>query len=73
MPFKCQSCGFGVLNRRYPKCEACGVTLAVGLSMSDEERNALFEADRLAAEAQWRERQKADEEAREQRRRNAAT
>jgi len=59
----CQSCGFPVYNRRYPKCESCGVELAEGLAMSVEERRASFEADRIESERAWRERQKRERDA----------
>lgn len=58
MQFKCQACGFTVFNRRYPKCESCGVELAAGMALSSTERQALFEADAQEAERAWRERQK---------------
>jgi predicted RNA-binding Zn-ribbon protein involved in translation (DUF1610 family) len=56
--YKCQACGFTVYNRRHPKCESCGVVLLPGIALSAEERNALFESDRAAADAAWRERER---------------
>ena len=56
--YKCQSCGFTVFNRRHPNCESCGIQLAPGIALSSEERNALFEADRVAADEAWRERER---------------
>ena len=58
MEYKCQSCSFSIFNRRYPKCESCGVFLADGIALSSQEREALFEEDRLASEMSWREKQK---------------
>ena len=42
----CPNCGFAVFNRRYPKCERCGVQLPAGLVYSREERMALEERER---------------------------
>jgi anti-sigma factor RsiW len=53
MDYNCQECGFKVFNRRYPKCESCGAALAQGVALSTTERSALFEEDRVAAEAKW--------------------
>jgi ribosomal protein L37E len=51
MNYKCQACGFAVFNRRYPKCESCGVELAPGIALSKEERESLFSKDAEDAEA----------------------
>jgi hypothetical protein len=58
MNLKCQACGFTVFNRRYPKCESCGVILAPGLALTDAERNALFESERLSAEEDRKKRER---------------
>jgi hypothetical protein len=42
MSFKCQSCGFPVYNRLFPKCEKCGVDLAPGIAHSPEGRRQLL-------------------------------
>ena len=59
MDFKCQACGFRIFNRRYPKCESCGVELSPGLALSDAERKAAYEADQAALDASWRAERKA--------------
>ncbi len=41
----CPACGFRVFNRRYPKCESCGVTLPESIAYTDVERHALLAAD----------------------------
>ena len=41
----CPACGFTVFNRRYAKCESCGVVLPPSLVYTAEERRALFEAE----------------------------
>lgn len=49
--FSCPNCGFAVFNRRYPKCEQCGVQLPEGMRHSGEEVAALRtqeEAEELA-------------------------
>lgn len=58
MECKCQNCGFRVLNRRYPKCESCGVVLADGIALSPRERDEIFQEDRLASDAAWHAKQK---------------
>jgi hypothetical protein len=61
MRFKCQACGFAVFNRRYPKCEACGVVLAEGIALSANERSALLAAEKLPDEQRRNERQRLDD------------
>lgn len=58
MSFKCQACGFTVFNRRYPKCESCGAMLAPGLALTEAERNALFESERLLEEEERKRRER---------------
>ena len=41
----CPECGFRVFNRRYPKCESCGVTLPESIVYSPTELHALLAAD----------------------------
>ncbi len=59
MQYKCQTCGFSVFNRRYPKCESCGIELAEGIALSKSELKALLGSEAEAARLAWRERQKA--------------
>lgn len=56
----CPECGFTVFNRRYPKCERCGVALPAGLAYTKEE----------VAAKQVRE--KAEDEARREQERRAS-
>ena len=44
-PPACPACGFTVFNRRYPKCESCGVELPESLVYTAAERRALLEAE----------------------------
>ena len=44
-PPACPSCGFEIFNRRYPRCESCGVQLPETLVYSPSERFALQRAD----------------------------
>ena len=55
--FKCPTCGKQVFNRRYPRCEFCGDSLPTSIVYSPEERTELLEADRVASDEAWRERQ----------------
>ena len=41
----CPECGFRVFNRRYPKCESCGVDLPESIVYSPTERHALLAAE----------------------------
>jgi DNA-directed RNA polymerase subunit RPC12/RpoP len=41
----CPACGFGVFNRRYPKCERCGAELPASVVFSDQERRALLDRE----------------------------
>lgn len=43
----CPTCGFRVFNRRYPKCESCGIFLPSHLALSAAERAALLEQEEL--------------------------
>jgi len=45
----CPQCGFRVLNRRYPKCESCGIELPEPLVYSAAERAALMAKEDLEA------------------------
>ena len=51
---KCPECGFGIFNRRYAKCEKCGIALPESMAMSRQELHAVQERERqedeLAAE-----------------------
>ena len=44
---RCPACDFTVFNRRYAKCESCGVELPPSLVYTAEERRSLFEAEAL--------------------------
>lgn len=50
----CPACGFPILNRRYAKCEKCGITLPETIVMSRQELRDIRERERqedeLAAE-----------------------
>ncbi|HXA47094.1 MAG TPA: hypothetical protein VNW52_05660 [Burkholderiaceae bacterium] len=54
----CPKCGKTVFNKRYPNCEFCGTVLPEGLVLSAEERERVFEQDRVESDAKWQERQK---------------
>jgi len=38
---RCPACGFGVFNRRYPKCESCGAKLPAAMLYTKPELDAL--------------------------------
>lgn len=44
-PPKCPGCGFKVFNRRFPKCESCGVVLPVSMVYTADELRVLQEDD----------------------------
>lgn len=50
----CPSCGFRVFNRRYPKCESCGVELPESIVYSLVERHEIIEAEEARARAAQR-------------------
>ena len=54
-PPSCPNCGFAVFNRRYPRCESCGVDLPETLVYTPAERRALLAADEERAAARARE------------------
>ena len=54
----CPACGFQVFNRRYPKCERCGSGLPASLLYSDQERQALLEAEKEQLSLELRRRQR---------------
>jgi hypothetical protein len=58
----CPACSRQVFNRRYPRCEFCNASLPDEIAYSQEERRALFEAERLASEKVWRDSQVQEEE-----------
>ena len=60
--YKCPACNRQVFNRRYPRCEFCTAVLPSSIVYSEAERTALLEADRIASEKAWRERQISEEE-----------
>ena len=60
--YKCPSCNRQVFNRRYPRCEFCGAVLPSSVVYSEAERSALLEANRIASDKAWRERQIEEEE-----------
>ena len=41
----CPACGFRVFNRRYPKCESCGIELPESIAYTATERSALVAAE----------------------------
>jgi len=45
LELSCPRCGFRIYNRRYPKCERCGVALPTPLVFSEQDRQALIEAE----------------------------
>jgi hypothetical protein len=53
----CQKCGHTVFNKRYPNCEFCGIALPEGLVLSAEERDRVFEQDRVESDSRWQARQ----------------
>ena len=42
---KCPDCGFAVFNRRYPRCEKCGVVLPESIAFTPAEMTTLREKD----------------------------
>ena len=60
---KCPDCGFAVFNRRYPRCEKCGVVLPTSIAFGPAELATLREKDaadeRRRAEWMARARQRA--------------
>jgi hypothetical protein len=67
-PYRCPACGFGVFNRRYPKCERCAAPLPAALLYSPEEierldAEAAASAERTAANARTEPARDADDEA----------
>jgi hypothetical protein len=39
--WSCRGCGFHVFNRRYPRCESCGIPLPESLMLSSAELEVL--------------------------------
>ena len=48
---KCPECGFSIFNRRFAKCESCGVQLPISIVYSADELKALAEKDKTDDEA----------------------
>ena len=48
---KCPACGFPVFNRRYAKCEKCGIALPETLAMSRQELRDIRERERQEDES----------------------
>ncbi|MFZ6871860.1 hypothetical protein ACO0LF_07345 [Undibacterium sp. Di27W] len=49
-PAVCPECGFGIFNRRYPKCEKCGIALPDTLVMPKPELLAIQKRERQEEE-----------------------
>jgi hypothetical protein len=49
---KCPDCGFFVFNRRFAKCESCGVQLPASIVYTVDELKVLSEKDKADDEAQ---------------------
>ncbi|MFZ6710283.1 hypothetical protein [Undibacterium sp. TC9W] len=47
----CPACGFAVFNRRYAKCEKCGISLPETIVMSRQELRDIRERERQEEEA----------------------
>ena len=50
----CPNCQFAIFNRRYPRCESCGMELPESLVYSPAQRHALKAADEEATAAKDR-------------------
>ncbi|MES2040140.1 MAG: hypothetical protein V4495_20175 [Pseudomonadota bacterium] len=48
---KCPACGFPVFNRRYGKCEKCGIALPETIAMSRQELHGIRERERQEDES----------------------
>ncbi|MBI1771763.1 MAG: hypothetical protein HYR68_05365 [Burkholderiales bacterium] len=48
---KCPACGFPVFNRRYAKCEKCGIALPETIVMSRQELRDIRERERQEDES----------------------
>jgi transcription initiation factor TFIIIB Brf1 subunit/transcription initiation factor TFIIB len=48
---KCPECGFSVFNRRFAKCESCGVVLPTSIVYTADELKLLAEKDKADEEA----------------------
>ena len=57
----CPACGFRVFNRRYPKCESCGVELPEDIAYSASERHAIIEGEESLARAVARQQRPSNE------------
>ena len=49
---KCPECGFSIFNRRFAKCESCGVLLPTSIVYTADELKVLAEKDKADEEAQ---------------------
>lgn len=49
---KCPACGFSIFNRRFAKCESCGVQLPTSIVYTADELKALAEKDKADEAAQ---------------------
>src|SRR5262245_55245532 len=59
--YRCPTCGFQILNRRFPKCEKCGAALPANLLFTREQKTVLdaeHEKSRKEREARMREARK---------------
>jgi hypothetical protein len=48
---KCPECGFSIFNRRFAKCESCGVQLPTSIVYTVDELRALAKKDKTDDEA----------------------
>ena len=49
---KCPECGFSIFNRRFAKCESCGVQLPTSIVYTADELKVLAEKDKADEETQ---------------------
>jgi len=49
----CPSCSKTIFNKRYPKCEFCGVVLPEGHALTTEERNRVLKQERAKVHKAW--------------------
>ena len=62
-PPRCPTCGFIVFNRRYPKCESCGIELPKALLYSQGEREELRKSEAEQLEHELERQREASKEA----------
>jgi hypothetical protein len=55
---KCPECGFSIFNRRFGKCESCGVQLPSSIVYTADELKALVAKDKADDEAAQKTRHK---------------